>query len=157
MDDAVEGQPSPARITPSNPGHGLRSSAAEVRRALYPHQIDHGKDLNEGRDVFLVIAPGLEKSIVLFAPLTAAQARGERGIAFMIVPTKVLAEQQIRERKLTERTKAEVGRKYGLRTTAINEDWVTEAATREERDLFAESLAGMEFLSAHEPSDAPGP
>jgi ATP-dependent helicase YprA (DUF1998 family) len=78
-----------------------QSSAAEVRCAvtlpkLYPHQLDHGKDLNEGRNLFLVIAPGLGKSIVLFTPLIAAQARGERGIAFMIaMPTKVLAEQQV--------------------------------------------------------------
>ncbi|KAJ7843532.1 hypothetical protein B0H14DRAFT_3456092 [Mycena olivaceomarginata] len=85
--------------------------------------------LNDGQDVFLVIAPGFGKSVVLFAPLIAAQARGERGIAFMIVPTKVLAEQQ-----------AEVGRKYGLRAVAINEDSVREAYTRENRDLCAECL-----------------
>ncbi|KAJ7306176.1 P-loop containing nucleoside triphosphate hydrolase protein [Mycena albidolilacea] len=99
--------------------------------SLYPHQLDHGKDLNDGRDLFLVIATGLGKSIVLFAPLIAAQARQERGIAFMIVPTKVLAEQQ-----------AEVGRKFGLRTIAINEDSVREAHIREERDLFAEFAGG---------------
>ncbi|KAJ7854440.1 P-loop containing nucleoside triphosphate hydrolase protein [Mycena olivaceomarginata] len=99
--------------------------------SLYPHQLDHGRDLNDGHDVFLVIAPGLGKSIVLFAPLIAAQARGERGLAFMIVPTKVLAEQQ-----------AEVGRKYDLRAIAINEDSVREAATREKRDLFAEWAGG---------------
>ncbi|KAJ7104733.1 P-loop containing nucleoside triphosphate hydrolase protein [Mycena epipterygia] len=85
-------------------------------------------DLNEGRDLFLVIATGLGKSIVLFAPLIAAQARRERGIAFMIVPTKVLAEQM-----------AQVGQKYGLSTLAINEDSVT---TREQRDLFAEFAGG---------------
>ncbi|KAJ7921286.1 hypothetical protein B0H13DRAFT_1866888 [Mycena leptocephala] len=79
--------------------------------SLYPHQLAHGKDLNDGRELFLVIATGLGKSIVLFAPLIAAQARQECGIAFMIVPTKVLAEQQ-----------AEVGRKYGLKAIAINED-----------------------------------
>ncbi|KAJ7924813.1 hypothetical protein B0H13DRAFT_1863675 [Mycena leptocephala] len=73
--------------------------------SLYPHQLAHGKDLNDGRELFLVIATGLGKSIVLFAPLIAAQARQERGIAFMIVPTK-----------------AEVGRKYGLKAIAINED-----------------------------------
>ncbi|KAJ7354179.1 hypothetical protein DFH08DRAFT_41853 [Mycena albidolilacea] len=56
-------------------------------------------------------------------------------IVFMIVPTKVLAEQQ-----------AEAGRKYGPRATAINEDSVREAATREERDLFAE-LAGGDGIS----------
>ncbi|KAF7341572.1 Nucleoside triphosphate hydrolase protein [Mycena sanguinolenta] len=99
--------------------------------SLYPHQLDHAIDLNNGRDLFLVIGPGHGKSIVLFAPLIAAQARGERGLAFMIVPTKVLAVQQ-----------AEVGRKYGLRALAINEDTVREAATREGRDLFAEFAGG---------------
>ncbi|KAJ6463097.1 P-loop containing nucleoside triphosphate hydrolase protein [Mycena vulgaris] len=99
--------------------------------SLYPHQLAHGKDLNDGRDLFLVIATGLGKSIVLFAPLIAAQARQERGIAFVIVPTKVLAEQM-----------AEVGRKYGLRALAINEDSVREAATRDKRDLFAEFSGG---------------
>ncbi|KAJ7208400.1 hypothetical protein C8J57DRAFT_1201247 [Mycena rebaudengoi] len=104
--------------------------------SLYPHQLDHGNlDLNDGSDLFLVIAPGLGKSIVLFALLIAAQAHGERGIAFMIVPTKVLAEQQ-----------AKVGRKYGLRTIAINEDSVREAATGEKRDLFAK-LAGGDGIS----------
>ncbi|KAJ7085300.1 hypothetical protein C8R44DRAFT_721701 [Mycena epipterygia] len=99
--------------------------------SLYPHQLEHGIDLNEGRDLFLVIATGLGKSIVLFAPLIAAQARRERGIAFIIVPTKVLAEQM-----------AQVGQKYGLRTLAINEDSVREAATGEQRDLFAEFAGG---------------
>ncbi|KAJ7841023.1 hypothetical protein B0H13DRAFT_1462312, partial [Mycena leptocephala] len=84
-----------------------------------------------GRDLFLVIATGFGKSIVLFAPLIAAQARQERGVASMIVPTKVLVEQL-----------AEVGRKYGLRSIAIHEDSVREAHIREGRDLFAEFAGG---------------
>ncbi|KAJ7855693.1 P-loop containing nucleoside triphosphate hydrolase protein, partial [Mycena leptocephala] len=101
--------------------------------SLYPHQLAHGKDLNDGHELFLVVATGLGKSIVLFAPLIAAQARQERGIAFMImiVPMKVLAEQQ-----------AEVGRKYGLKAIAINEDSVREAYTCDGRDLFAEFAGG---------------
>lgn len=59
------------------------------------HQLDHGMDLVEGRDLFLVIATGMGKTAVLHAPLQAAQARKEKGIAFLIVPTKVLAEQQV--------------------------------------------------------------
>ncbi|KAJ7840469.1 P-loop containing nucleoside triphosphate hydrolase protein [Mycena leptocephala] len=120
MDDAVEGPAEPCTDHPVNSRAWLESLLRQKCGvpSLYPHQIDHGKDLNEG------------KRIVLFAPLIAAQARGERGIAFMIVPTKVLAEQQV------------LGRKYGLRTTAINEDSVREAATREERDLFAEFAGG---------------
>ncbi|KAJ7867729.1 P-loop containing nucleoside triphosphate hydrolase protein [Mycena olivaceomarginata] len=133
MDDTSEGSAQPYTDQPVNSRAWLDSLLREKCGvpSLFPHQLDHGKDLNDGRDLFLVIAPGLGKSIVLFAPLIAAQARGEQGLAFMIVPTKVLAEQQ-----------AEVGRKYGLRAIAINEDSVGEAATREKRDLFAEWAGG---------------
>ncbi|KAJ6626498.1 hypothetical protein B0H10DRAFT_2185737 [Mycena sp. CBHHK59/15] len=99
--------------------------------SLYPHQLVHGKDLNDRREIFLVIATGLGKSIVLFAPLIAAQARRERGIAFMIVPTKVLAKQQ-----------AEVGQKYSLRAIVINKDSVREAVTRQGHNLFVEFTGG---------------
>ncbi|KAJ6572245.1 hypothetical protein B0H19DRAFT_1348338 [Mycena capillaripes] len=131
--DASEGPAEPYTDHPVNSRAWLENLLRQKCGvpSLYPLQLNHGKDLNDGHDVFLVIAPGLGKSIVLFAPLIAAQARGERGIAFMVVPTKVLAEQQ-----------AEVGRKYGLRAIAINEDSVREAATREERDLFAEFAGG---------------
>ncbi|KAJ7138471.1 P-loop containing nucleoside triphosphate hydrolase protein, partial [Mycena crocata] len=98
---------------------------------VHAHQLKHGKDLNDGRDLFLVAATGMGKSIILFSPLIAAQERRERGIAFIIVPTKVLAEQM-----------AGVGVKYGLRTLAINEDSVREASTREKRDLFTEFAGG---------------
>lgn len=56
-------------------------------------QLEHGQDLNEGRELFLVMAPGGGKTTVMMIPLLAAQARGESGIAIIIVPTKVLAEQ----------------------------------------------------------------
>lgn len=62
---------------------------------LRPFQLDHALDLFEGRDLFLVIATGMGKTTVLHAPLQAAQALGKIGIAFLIVPTKVLAEQQV--------------------------------------------------------------
>ncbi|KAK6977141.1 nucleoside triphosphate hydrolase protein [Favolaschia claudopus] len=99
--------------------------------SLHPHQLDHSKDLVDGRDLFLVIATGQGKSVVLYAPLIAAQARQERGLAFMVVPTKILAVQL-----------ANVGRKYGLRVLAINEDTVREAHIRERRDLFEEFAGG---------------
>ncbi|KAJ7208126.1 hypothetical protein C8J57DRAFT_1610341 [Mycena rebaudengoi] len=84
----------------------------------------------DGHNLFLVIATGKGKTIILHAPLIAAQARKERGIAFLIVPTKVLAEQQ-----------AEVAQKNGLRALAINEDSVREAGLQK-RDLFAEFAGG---------------
>ncbi|CAK5272578.1 unnamed protein product [Mycena citricolor] len=105
--------------------------------SLYEHQLKHGLDLSLGKDVFLVIATGRGKSIVLFAPLIAAKARGERGMAFIIVPTKVLAEQM-----------AEIGRKYGIHTLAINEDSVREAQIRDKRDLFAEFAGGTGISAA---------
>ncbi|KAJ7215743.1 P-loop containing nucleoside triphosphate hydrolase protein, partial [Mycena rebaudengoi] len=97
---------------------------------VYQHQLVHGKDLVDGHDLFLVIATGKGKTIILHAPLIAAQARKERGIAFLIVPTKVLAEQQ-----------AEVAQRNGLRALAINEDSVREAGLQK-RDLFAEFAGG---------------
>lgn len=59
------------------------------------HQIIHRMDLISGKDLFLVIATGQGKTIVLHAPLIAAQARKEDGIAFLIAPTKVLVDQQV--------------------------------------------------------------
>ncbi|KAJ6553781.1 hypothetical protein DFH09DRAFT_1085532 [Mycena vulgaris] len=52
-------------------------------------------DINAGIDVFCVIATGMGKTVVLQSEAIAAQARGEKGIALMIVPTKVLVEQQL--------------------------------------------------------------
>ncbi len=60
-----------------------------------PFQLDHALDLINGRDVFLVIAPGMGKTTVLLAPLLAAQARKESGIAIIVVPTKLLGEQTV--------------------------------------------------------------
>lgn len=62
---------------------------------LREHQIVHGMDLNSGSDLFLVIATGQGKTLVLHTPLIAAQARKEAGIGILIVPTKVLVEQQV--------------------------------------------------------------
>ncbi|TFK39191.1 P-loop containing nucleoside triphosphate hydrolase protein [Crucibulum laeve] len=99
--------------------------------SLRPHQLEHAMDLNEGRDVFLVIATGMGKTAVLHAPLQAAQARNEKGIGLLVVPTKVLVEQQ-----------AEVASRNGLRALAIHEDTVREAHL-EGRDLFNELIGGQ--------------
>jgi len=61
---------------------------------IRPFQLEHAMDLNAGKDLFLVIATGMGKTTVLHAPLLAAQARCEKGIALLIVPTKILVEQQ---------------------------------------------------------------
>jgi superfamily II DNA or RNA helicase len=51
--------------------------------------------VNEGKDVFCVVATGMGKTVILQAGALAAHARGENAIALIIVPTKVLVEQQV--------------------------------------------------------------
>ncbi|KAJ7198688.1 hypothetical protein C8J57DRAFT_953089, partial [Mycena rebaudengoi] len=50
--------------------------------------------LTGGSDVFVVIATAMGKTVVLQAGAILVDARGEKGVAFLIVPTKVLVEQQ---------------------------------------------------------------
>ncbi|KAJ7245531.1 P-loop containing nucleoside triphosphate hydrolase protein [Mycena rebaudengoi] len=97
---------------------------------LWPHQIDLSMAVNEGKDVFCVVATGMGKTVILQAGALAAHARGENAIALIIVPTKVLVEQQ-----------ADVATARGLRALAINEDTVRDAA-HEKRDLWAELVRG---------------
>ncbi|KAH9942868.1 P-loop containing nucleoside triphosphate hydrolase protein [Amylocystis lapponica] len=98
----------------------------------YDYQLDHGMDLIAGRDVFLVMAPGMGKTTLLHAPLLAAQARGEKGIGIVVVPTKLLGEQQ-----------AETACSRGLRALAINQDTVRKASrAKPKRDLFQELASG---------------
>ena len=63
--------------------------------AVRDFQLKHSLDLVNGNDLFLVVAPGMGKTIVLMAPLLVAQARNESGIGIMIVPTKILGEQSV--------------------------------------------------------------
>ncbi|KAH9853929.1 hypothetical protein C2E23DRAFT_821071 [Lenzites betulinus] len=62
---------------------------------LHDFQVKHGFDLVCGKDVFLVVAPGMGKTLVMAAPLLAAQAAGEQGIGVVVVPSKILTEQQV--------------------------------------------------------------
>lgn len=41
-------------------------------------------------------APGGGKTLIMMSPLVIADAMGQRGKAFIIVPTKILADQQVR-------------------------------------------------------------
>jgi ERCC4-related helicase len=63
--------------------------------SLRPHQLLHAMDLVKKDDLFLVIATGQGKTLVLHAPLIAAQAWGEDVIGLLIAPTKVLVEQHV--------------------------------------------------------------
>ncbi|KIM45746.1 hypothetical protein M413DRAFT_24878 [Hebeloma cylindrosporum] len=90
------------------------------------HQLIHGLDLVQGKDLFLVIATGTGKTIVLHAPLLAAQEKKENGVAIIIVPTKLLVEQQ-----------AQVAQKHNLKALVIHEDSVRDAKLHG-RDLFEE-------------------
>ncbi|KAJ6544426.1 P-loop containing nucleoside triphosphate hydrolase protein [Mycena capillaripes] len=86
--------------------------------------------INQGTEVFCVAGTGMGKTLILQAGPMAAEARGEKGIALMIVPTKVLVEQQ-----------ADVASRRGLRALAINQDTVRDAKLSG-RDLFKELAEG---------------
>ena len=62
---------------------------------LRDYQLKHSMDLVNGRDLLLVVRPGGGKTTIMLAPLLVAQARRESGIALVIVPTKLLAEQLV--------------------------------------------------------------
>ncbi|KAJ7912855.1 P-loop containing nucleoside triphosphate hydrolase protein [Mycena leptocephala] len=103
-----------------------RCKVAKVR----PFQLDLGMEIVRGKDVWCIIATGMGKTVALQTGAIAADARGECGICLIIVPTKVLVEQQ-----------AEVATARGLRALAINEDMVREAALVK-RDLWLELTRG---------------
>lgn len=63
--------------------------------SLRPFQLDCGLNLVQGKDLFLVVAPGMGKTAVMAAPFLIAQRRKEKGIGLVIVPTKILTEQQV--------------------------------------------------------------
>ncbi|KAK7002047.1 hypothetical protein R3P38DRAFT_2557363, partial [Favolaschia claudopus] len=92
------------------------------------------------KNVFCVIATGMGKTVVLMAGAMAASARSEKGIALLIVPTKVLVEQQ-----------AEVASRRGLRVLAINQDTVRDARLVG-RDLFKELAEGDDVRMGGEAS-----
>ena len=57
-------------------------------------------NITNGRDVFLVSAPGSGKTLVMAAPFLAAQSLGQAGIGLVIVPSKILTEQQVSGRPI---------------------------------------------------------
>ncbi|KAJ6549418.1 P-loop containing nucleoside triphosphate hydrolase protein [Mycena vulgaris] len=103
---------------------------------LWPFQLELSMKINQKNDIYCVIATGMGKTVILQAGAIAASARGETGICLIIVPTKVLVEQQ-----------AEVASARGLRALAINEDTVREAAL-ENRDLWLELMRGSDVRVA---------
>ncbi|EIN10568.1 P-loop containing nucleoside triphosphate hydrolase protein, partial [Punctularia strigosozonata HHB-11173 SS5] len=96
--------------------------------SVRPFQLDHGLDLMAGRDLMLVTATGTGKTTVLHAPLLAAQARKETGIAFIVIPTKLLGEQH-----------AKSATSRGLYSLCLNEDTVRDARDTGQ-DLFKEAF-----------------
>ncbi|KAJ7183812.1 P-loop containing nucleoside triphosphate hydrolase protein [Mycena filopes] len=106
----------------------LRARCAVAK--LRPYQLELGLEIEKGNDVFCVSATGTGKTVVLMAGAIAADARGEKGIALFIVPTKILVEQQ-----------AEVASRRGLRALAINQDTARDASLAG-RDLFKELAEG---------------
>ncbi|KZT01780.1 uncharacterized protein LAESUDRAFT_663212, partial [Laetiporus sulphureus 93-53] len=83
----------------------------------------------ERHEAFLVIPPGQGKTTVFWAPLLAARALGERGVALYIVPTELLSTQQ-----------SESARRVGLRDRA--ERGYVRDAYCDKRDLFDELQNG---------------
>ncbi|KAJ7314641.1 hypothetical protein DFH08DRAFT_821302 [Mycena albidolilacea] len=108
--------------------HVLRVRCAVAK--LRPYQLELGLKIDNKQDVVCVNATGTGKTVVLMAGAIAADARREKGITLLIVPTKILVEQQCVPR-------AEVASRRGLRALAINQDTVRDA-TLAERDLFKE-------------------
>ncbi|PCH41838.1 nucleoside triphosphate hydrolase protein, partial [Wolfiporia cocos MD-104 SS10] len=99
-------------------------------------QVRHGMDLINGKDLFLVVAPGQGKTLVMYAPLLAAQALSQQGIAIIVAPTKLLTVQL-----------SNGATKIGLRALAINEDTLR-TAQYENHDLFKELAAGKDVRIA---------
>ncbi|KAK0471236.1 P-loop containing nucleoside triphosphate hydrolase protein [Armillaria novae-zelandiae] len=100
--------------------------------SLREFQLKHAIQLNDGRDLFLVVATGQGKTLVMYSPVIASQAQAETGIAISIVPTKALAEQHEYNAK-----------KYGLHAIAITEDTLRDAELEQpKRDLFSELANG---------------
>ena len=62
---------------------------------IRPFQLDCGLLVNNRTDVFLVAGPGLGKTVVLLAPLLVHQDVKKAAVALCIVPSKILAEQQV--------------------------------------------------------------
>lgn len=48
-----------------------------------------------GHDTFVVLPTGGGKTLIMQAPLVVADAMGQSGKAFIIIPTKILADQQV--------------------------------------------------------------
>ncbi|KAF9005311.1 P-loop containing nucleoside triphosphate hydrolase protein [Hymenopellis radicata] len=95
-------------------------------------QLDLAEHIYAGTDVFCTSATGSGKTIPLQSGPLLAHARGERGIAILVVPTKVLAEQH-----------EEVANRWHLRALAINEDTVRRSRVTD-RDLFRELAEGTD-------------
>ncbi|KAK7027150.1 P-loop containing nucleoside triphosphate hydrolase protein [Favolaschia claudopus] len=115
--------------TPAQWMERVLSARCKLTR-LRPFQLDLALEIDNKKNVFCVIATGMGKTVVLMAGAMAASARSEKGIALLIVPTKVLVEQQ-----------AEVASRRGLRVLAINQDTVHDARLVG-RDLFRELAEG---------------
>ncbi|KAK7063962.1 P-loop containing nucleoside triphosphate hydrolase protein [Favolaschia claudopus] len=107
----------------------ILSATCKLTR-LRPFQLELALEIDKKNHVFCVVATGMGKTVVLMAGAMAASARSEKGIALLIVPTKVLVEQQ-----------AEVASRRGLRVLAINQDTVRDARLAG-RDLFKELVEG---------------
>ena len=91
-------------MTPKSPLFDVEFSDDELesvllrtfeKPSLHPHQLIHSRQITEGNNVFLIIATGKGKTLVLLSALVAAQARGKNAVGIYIAPTKALVLQQV--------------------------------------------------------------
>ncbi|KAL1761858.1 P-loop containing nucleoside triphosphate hydrolase protein [Schizophyllum commune] len=97
--------------------------------SLRPYQLLHSRQIAGGDNLFLIIATGKGKTLVLLSALVAAHARGENAVGVYIAPTKALVMQQASNAPVS------------LHPLAFNEDTVREAQANH-RDLFRELRDG---------------
>ena len=82
MDNEATQAPSPPEVNSCQWLDMLLHEKCQVP-SLHGHQLIHGMDLNNGQDLFLVLATSQGKTTVLHGPLIAAQAGQENGIALL--------------------------------------------------------------------------
>ncbi|KAJ7912849.1 hypothetical protein B0H13DRAFT_2659873 [Mycena leptocephala] len=86
--------PAPPPMVPAWHLSGVTDGEGSKVTEIRPFELDLEMEIVRGKDVWCIIETGMGKTAVLQAGAIAADTRGECGICLIIVPTKVLVEQQ---------------------------------------------------------------